>query len=153
MSRIKRWLDRLEPASDPDSESGEAIVEFIAMTVIILIPLAYFIFSIATVQSTVLAAEAAARETGRIMANDPEAGAHVSRQVDQIFNDYGVQGDHTLNIDCRPEPCAEADLVDVTVQVDVVLPLIPDGLQKVFVPQLPVIADYKVPVSKLQLVE
>lgn len=141
------------PTASKDPESGEATVEFIAMTIVILIPLAYFIFTIAAVQSAVLASEAAARETGRIMANKPEATAHVSRQADQIFSDYRVDGAHTVTVQCEPQPCANADLIQVRVEVHVELPLIPDALRGALMPTIPVIADYAIPVSKLQLVE
>ncbi|MDO5049604.1 MAG: hypothetical protein Q4D87_06960 [Actinomycetaceae bacterium] len=136
-----------------DSEAGEATVEFIAMVVVILVPLAYFIFTMASIQSAVFAAEAAARETGRIVATNPSANAHVTRQVDQIFSDYHVDSTRNVDIQCSPGPCATADVVRVRVEVSVDLPLIPDSMRSALVPTVPISANYTMPMNKIELVE
>ncbi|MDO5034576.1 MAG: hypothetical protein Q4E01_04225 [Actinomycetaceae bacterium] len=135
------------------AEEGEATVEFVAMAVILLIPVAYFIMTVAAVQAAVFASEAAAREGGRLLASDPTASAHVTRQVDQIFSDYGVQGSHSLQVVCDPEPCGRADFVRVDVETKVALPLIPDAFSAMLNPVIPVSSSFEMPVTRIQLIE
>ncbi|WP_297554861.1 hypothetical protein [uncultured Actinomyces sp.] len=133
-------------------EAGEATVEFVAMLVIILIPVAYFIFTVAAFQAAVFASEAATRESGRLLANDPLAHTHVERQVDQIFTDYNVSGEHSLEVVCDPTPCSQAKFVSIEVQTQVALPLIPDAMARVLHPQVPVVSSVHVPVNRIELV-
>lgn len=135
-----------------DPESGEATVEFIALALVILIPIAYFIIAMSSVQSAVFASEAAAREATRILANDPAKTVHVQRQIDQIFVDYKVESAPTIQIECEPQPCANARTIGATVSTDVKLPLIPDAFRTALSAQIPVSAQYLMPVSTLSLV-
>ncbi len=151
--RVGGLLKTHSDRRNSDRESGEATVEFIGMAVILIIPVAYFIITIAAIQAAVFASEAAAREAGRILANNPDSATHVSRQVDQIFTDYPVNGTHNLEVVCQPQPCANAKTVHVQVSTKVQLPLIPNAFQSVLVPSVPISADYVVPVSAVRLVE
>ncbi|MDO5720427.1 MAG: hypothetical protein Q4P05_06785 [Actinomycetaceae bacterium] len=108
------------------AENGEATVEFLALVVAIIVPLAYFIFTLATVQATIFASEAAARESARILAHDHTRTAFAQRQVDQIFTDYQAGSPRNLAITCDPAPCNGTSTVHVQVDATVDLPLMPD---------------------------
>jgi hypothetical protein len=62
--KARRW----EQAQD----GGNAIIEFIFVAVLVLMPLVYLVVAIATVQQGRLAVSGAAREVGRAMATAPE---------------------------------------------------------------------------------
>lgn len=145
-------MARLRKTSPCGDESGEATVEFVAMLVIILIPVAYFIFTVAALQAAVFASDAATRESGRLLANDPAAHVHVERQVNQIFTDYGVSGSHSLKVVCDPTPCSQAKFVSIEVRTQVALPLIPDAMAKVLNPAVPIVSSAQVPVNRIELV-
>ena len=143
---------KLRKISPRGEEAGEATVEFVAMLVIILIPVAYFIFTVAALQAAVFASDAATRESGRLLANDPAAHVHVERQVNQIFTDYGVSGSHSLKVACDPTPCSQAKFVNIEVRTQVALPLIPDAIARVLNPTVPIISSAQVPVNRIELV-
>lgn len=108
-------------------ENGEATVEFLALTVAIIVPLAYFIFTLASVQATVFASEAAARESARILAHDHSQTRFAERQVEQIFEDYRVHARRTVTTTCDPASCGGDAIIHVNVDSSVELPLIPDA--------------------------
>lgn len=139
-------------ANNSDGESGEATLEFIAVAVMILIPIAYFIMTVAALQSASFASEAAARESARLIATNPTATDHALRQVDQIFSDYQVSGTHEVSVQCDPEPCARAELVTVEVSTSVQLPLIPDVVASVLNPRVPIISTAQMPINSIELV-
>lgn len=108
------------------AENGEATVEFLALTVAIIVPLAYFIFTLASVQATVFASEAAARESARILTHDHTQTAFAQRQVEQIFADYHGGVRRTVTTTCDPMSCDGDATIHVDVEATVELPLMPD---------------------------
>jgi hypothetical protein len=69
-------------------ESGNAIVEFLAVTVLLLVPLLYLVLVLARLQAATFAADSAAREAGRVYAQaaTPDEGS-------------------ALAVDCSSIPC------------------------------------------------
>lgn len=132
-------------------DSGEATVEFLALTVAILIPLTYFIVTLATVQATVFATEAVARESARILSYDYTHAAHAHRQADQIFADYGVSGSPSVTAYCEPMPCASSSRIHVEVQATVPLPLLPQAWLDTVDP-IPVRSHVVMPVNSARLI-
>lgn len=57
-----------------DSERGSAIVEFVFVAVLVLVPLVYLIVAVAVVQRARLATTNAARDVGRAVATSATAG-------------------------------------------------------------------------------
>ncbi|MDO5728207.1 MAG: 1-hydroxy-2-methyl-2-(E)-butenyl 4-diphosphate synthase [Actinomycetaceae bacterium] len=131
-------------------DSGEATVEFLALTVAILIPLTYFVLTLAAVQATVFATEAAARETARILSHDHTQGLFAQRQADQIFADYGVSSSYYVTPYCQPMPCGASSTIHVEVHATVPLPLIPDAWADSLDP-VPVISHVAMPVTSVKL--
>lgn len=64
---IVRHPGRVE-AADADPEAGNAIVEFVFVALLALVPLVYLILAVATVQHSRLAVANAARDVGRALA-------------------------------------------------------------------------------------
>ena len=77
-------------------DSGNAILEFIFIAVIVMVPLVYVIVSVAAVQRSQLAVTQAAREAGRAFATSDtadEAQARVAAAVRLAFADQGLDDD------------------------------------------------------------
>lgn len=132
-------------------DNGEATVEFLGLTVAILIPLTYFILTLAAVQATVFATEAVARETARILSYDYSQAAHARRQADQIFADYGVGSTPHVTTYCEPTPCATTSTIHVDVEASVPIPLLPQAWADSLDP-LPVQSHVAMVVNKARLV-
>ncbi|WP_165544534.1 1-hydroxy-2-methyl-2-(E)-butenyl 4-diphosphate synthase [Schaalia vaccimaxillae] len=106
-------------------DEGEATVEFVALMVIVVVPVLYLILALAQVQASVLACEAASREAVRILAQDPAEEAVARAQVSLAFQDFGVDEGVDTTIGCQV--CSGANRnVTVSVRTSVRLPLMPD---------------------------
>lgn len=123
------WTDRLR------SENGSASLEFITVGVVLLVPLIYLIFAMASIQAAALAAEGAARQAARVfvLADSPtDAVASAERAVDFALADHGVDGSAAqVTIVCTPDPAnclTRQALVEVRVALTVALPLMPPVL-------------------------
>ena len=123
MPRWKRWT------SDDD---GSAALEFIAAGVILLVPLAYVILTLGTVQHSMLGVEAAARHTARVIGQaDDAASAAVDSDavLASIIDEYGLDAASVeVSVGCTPAgvecPSAGATVV-VSVRTSVSLPFVP----------------------------
>lgn len=108
-------------------ESGEAVVEFIGLSVILLVPLIYAILALAQVQAGLFAAEGGAREAARVLADHPEDQATALAQVELAFADFHVPSTPSTEIGCR-QCSGELRDVSVTVSTSIPLPLLPAWL-------------------------
>lgn len=115
-------------------EGGSAVVEFIGVTLVLLLPLVYLILTLGRVQAAAFAAEAAARESGRVLSQTEDlttAVAQARTAVELAFDDHGIAVDPAaaLSFTCSDEPClAPAGHIHVEVSAAVRLPLVPDFL-------------------------
>lgn len=90
-----RWLERLR-ARFSDAERGSAIIEFVFVAVIIMVPLMYFIAAVAQLQRNQLAVSQAARDAGRAYATSDtpgQASARVRAAVRLALADQGLPDD------------------------------------------------------------
>ncbi len=90
-----RLLARREPRDD---ESGSAIIEFVFVAVVMLVPLVYLIAAVAVVQRTNLAVTTAARDAGRAYATSEtvdEARLRARVAVRLALSDQGIDDDRT----------------------------------------------------------
>lgn len=134
-------------------DTGSAVVEFLGVSVLLLVPIVYLVLTLARVQAAAFAAEGAAREAGRILAQAEtvEAGAaRAQRAVELAFADQGldVDGGQVLVITCATDPCLSPGaevLVEVDVAVD--LPLVPDVIRAEIPAEVPVSAAHLVVVG------
>lgn len=113
-----------------DRERGSAVVEFLGGAVVLLVPLVYLVLTLAQLQAGTFAAQAAARDAGRLVATaDPEqAGDLAASAVTLAFADHGLQvdGAAALAVACETT-CEPGERVHVSVDVDVPLPYVPGG--------------------------
>ncbi len=132
----------------PGGDRGSAVVEFITVGVLMLVPVVYLVVAVAAVQAAAFATESAAREAARIVvtADDEEqAGERVVSAVGWALRDQGVDADpgEAVSIACAAAPCLTpgAD-VTVTVAVEVPLPGLPLGLSDAVPLTVPVRASH-----------
>ncbi len=113
-------------------EEGRAIVEFVFLGVLLLVPLIYLVFTVARVQGASFAVTNAAREAGRAFVTAPseaEAEARARAAAALAMADFGVDEPLSLTITCAANPCLSPDAaVEIRASVDVTVPLIPDAV-------------------------
>lgn len=113
-------------------DEGSAAFEFITVGVVLLVPLVYLIIALGAIQEQTLGAEAAARQTARVIALSPDADTaelRGERVLADVSEHYGLDPDAVeVSVTCLPAtaacPAAGATIT-VTVAAKVALPLIP----------------------------
>lgn len=147
MRRSSRWSEgagarrgaprarRTTPAARlRDDEGGSAALEFIAVGVLMLVPLVYLVIALGAIQTQTLGVEAAARFAARAAvldaAGDPAVAAE--RVIRTVADQYDMDADRLeVAMTCRPAgaSCPEPGVtVIVTVRAEVALPLVPSAL-------------------------
>lgn len=110
-------------------EGGNAVVEFVGLAVILLIPLVYLVLTLSVMQAASFAADTAARQSARITAteSDPEQrAARLGTLAQQVSSDYGVSLPvEAIKVTCNADPCTAPGAV---VRVDVSIPVSLPGL-------------------------
>lgn len=105
---------------------GNALVEFVVLSVVLLLPSLYLVLTLASVQSAVFAADIIARDTARIHATvqDPELAQQRSAEHTRlVLEDFGLQGSDVVEIACSDDPCASSGgTVAATVRIPVPVP-------------------------------
>lgn len=125
-----RVTDRRTAATMGAEDSGNAIVEFVYLAVLLMVPLVYVLLTVFTVQRAAYAASSAAREAGRVYVTSEslsEAGPRAFTAASIVMRDSNLPlSPSDLRISCSSEPCLEpGSRVDVVVAYDVSLPLLP----------------------------
>lgn len=132
-ARLRRWQA---------DEQGSAVVEFVFLTIVVLIPLIYLVLTVGRIQAGTYAVTQAAREAGRafVTAEDPGlAPARAQAAADIAFADFGFTG--RLGLDCDGSPCLRPEgRITTRAEVSVPLPLVPDFARAVVPLELPVSA-------------
>ena len=111
--RVGQVADRLDAARD----EGSAIIEFVFVAVVVMVPLMYLIASVAQVQRNQLAVTQAARDAGRAFAtsdNADEAARRVHAAVRLALTDQGLPNDATVRF---VAPGAHCDAHPITPQL------------------------------------
>lgn len=116
-------------------EDGTAIIEFVWLAVLLLVPLLYVLLSVFEVQSSAYAASAAARSATRAFVTSPDQATGYRRAqaaVDLAFSDQGIAaGAFAVAITCRPDPArclVPGSVVTARVEARATLPLLPSFL-------------------------
>lgn len=113
-------------------ERGSASLEFLAVGLILLVPLVYLVLALAAVQAGALAVEGAARHAARIAVQHDGGGAGgaVDRAVRVALADYGIDSaTASVTMHCSHGDCSTAgSRISVAVSARVALPLVPDLL-------------------------
>lgn len=112
-------------------DRGSAVVEFLGVSLLMLVPLVYLILTLGQIQAASFAAEGAAREAGRLIAHAEtfEDGIAAARlAVELSFADQGldVAGAQVLQVTCQADPClTPGAYVYLSVRTSVDLPGVP----------------------------
>lgn len=110
-------------------EAGEATIEFIGLTILLVIPVFYFIVTLGYVQASVLAADAGARQAAQILSMTPEANTSAIKHIHLAFDDYSLPPPTAVHSSCIPSSCSgHGAIVKVSVETTVPLPLLPDWI-------------------------
>lgn len=127
-------------------DEGSAVLEFVTLGVLLLVPVVYLVICLGQVQAAAFAVEGASREAARVLARSPdeqETARRVDAVVDLALRDQGLAGADdpppVVEVLCSPEPCTAPETrVSVTVQVEVVLPGVPAFVDAVVPARVPV---------------
>lgn len=111
-------------------DSGNALVEFVLLVVLLVVPLTYLLLAVFEVQRASYAASSAAREGGRLFVTAPttadgELRARQAAAVTLADHGLGLQSDE-LTVSCSADPClTPGATVRVQFHTQVALPLVP----------------------------
>lgn len=131
MTRSGRVRERVRERVSGDD--GSAVLEFVTLGVLLLVPVVYLVICLGQVQAASFAVEGASREAARVLARAPqeqEGRRQVEAVVALALRDQGLAGPDdprpVVVVECSARPCTEPETrVSVSVSVDVVLPGVP----------------------------
>ena len=116
-------------------ESGTALIEFVWLGLLLLVPLVYILLTVFDAQRGAFGASSASRAAGRafVLAPDQETAYDRATQAALVaLEDQGVDSlDADVDITCEPRPheCLTAgSMITVEVVVQQPLPLVPSAL-------------------------
>lgn len=102
---------RVVVRGDRGGDGGSAIIEFVFVAVIVMVPLVYFIVAVAVVQRSQLAVSQAAREAGRAFATSggpAEAQVRVAAAVRLALAAQGLPDDAAVRYVAAGSGCSAA---------------------------------------------
>ena len=127
-------------------ERGSAVVEFVVLAVLMLIPLVYLVLMMSRLQAGSYAVSQAAREAGRafVTAQSAEAAPARAEAAARIaFLDHAMEDTGRLAVACDGSPCLRPDArVETTASVRIPLPLVPAFARQVVPMSIPVSASH-----------
>ena len=144
--RLQLWFRR--------RDSGRAIVEFLVVGLLVLVPVVYFVVTLSRVQAAAFAVSTASREAGRAFTTattEDSAYARAEAAARISFQDYEFGADGTVGLSCDGAPCLRPQgRVEAVATVNVRLPLLPDLLSGAMPAVLPVSATHVATVDRFR---
>ncbi|WP_160664734.1 hypothetical protein [Pseudarthrobacter sp. ATCC 49987] len=118
------------PSSGDVAERGSAVVEFTFLSLLLMVPLVYFIITMGQLQGGSFAVVGAADQAAKVFVAQPDAGAGraaAEQAVLLALADHGhPAADAHIETTCEPADCmAAGSAVTVTVHLTVPLPFVP----------------------------
>lgn len=114
------------------SERGSALIEFVWLALLLMVPLVYLLLAAFDVQRASYAVSAASRAAGRAFVLSPDQGSAYTRALAAArvaLADQGIDADRsTLTVGCSPEPArclSPGSIITVSVTVQQPLPVAP----------------------------
>jgi hypothetical protein len=127
----RRWLGR---RLGEDAEAGNAVLEFVVLAVLLLVPLVYLMLAVLRVQGTAYGIAEATREAGRAFvsadaSSDPYAQACTAATIamrNQVTDTFDCRSRLSISCvgACSPTS-APGDTIRVEIDVPVALPMLP----------------------------
>ena len=151
MLAVRRRLRALKAVG----ERGSAIVEFVFLAVLLMVPLFYLVMTLSRIQAGAYAASTAAREAGRafVTATDAAVAEQRAQAAARIaFEDQGFGvGETQLALTCDGIPCLRPDgRIEMSTTVTVPLPLIPSFARGAVPLEVPVSASHVAVVDRFR---
>lgn len=136
-------------------ERGSAVVEFVTLGVLMLVPLVYLVMMLARVQAASYAVAQASREAGRAFVTadrEVDAAARARAAARISFLDHEFEDTGTITLRCDGSPCLRPEgRVEVTATVRVPLPLIPSFARDAVPLSVPVTASHLSTVDRFRV--
>jgi hypothetical protein len=126
---VRAWRRAARRAvEEAHGESGSAVVEFVFLGTLLLVPVVYFVIAVGQVQGGSFAVVSAADHAAKVFAAAEEPGAAHGLAAEAALisvQDFGFDaGDLTVSIGCGSGACLEpGSTVTIEVALDVPLPL------------------------------
>lgn len=134
------------------AQEGSAVVEFVFLAVLMMVPLFFLVMLLARLQSGAYAVSAAAREAGRAYVTAPMAIGAPTRArsaAGLAFADQGFAREGRIQITCDGTPCMRPEgRVRVTATLQVPMPLVPAFFAGIVPMQIPVSATHVATVDR-----
>ena len=111
-------------------DNGSAVVEFVTLGMLLLLPLIYLVITLGRVQAATFAADGSAREAARAYvtatsSGDGEARAGAAVRLGTMDQGFDAE-DSSLVVECTHDPCLTPEgRITTRVEIDVVLPGVP----------------------------
>ena len=156
-ARLRARLHRL---AGEDVQAGSAIIEFVFLAVLMLVPLFYLVMLLARLQAGAYAVSAASREAGRAyvttqMPAQPRPRADSAAGL--ALADQGFDYEIPVEIVCNGNgdrdglPCLRPEArVRVTATVSVPMPLVPEFFSRIVPMRIPVSATHIATVDRFR---
>ncbi|HWG95018.1 MAG TPA: hypothetical protein VNU66_12410 [Mycobacteriales bacterium] len=141
MSRLRR-----------DADAGNAMLEFVYLSVLLMVPLVYVLTTTFQVQRAAFGVTEAARQAGRAYAtaeSDPQGRARAEAAARLALRDQGVELAEPLQL-VPSDGVAPGSVVRVRVTHRVALPLVGGLFRGVVPPNIPVRADHVAVVDRFK---
>ncbi|WP_435199483.1 TadE/TadG family type IV pilus assembly protein [Janibacter sp. GS2] len=146
---MSTWRARLS------DEGGTAVIEFVWLAILLLVPLIYLVLCLARLQAGSYAVTQGAREAARAFVtaeDDSSAQARARAASDIAFRDQGFADHGDLTVACSASPClSPGGSVTTQATVTVPLPLVPSFLGDVVPLEIPVSASQVAPVPEYEV--
>jgi hypothetical protein len=114
----------------PRPDDGRAIIEFVVLGLLLLLPLTYLVLMVARVQAASFSASLAGREAGRAFvtaASDDDGFTRANAAASLAFADFDFDEGSTMTVTCDGSPCLRpGGVITSTATIEVALPLVPD---------------------------
>lgn len=130
LARLRRRRGPGHDAGSGGVDEGRAILEFIFLGLLLLLPLTYLVLTAARLQAASFSASLAGREAGRAFVtarSDDDGLARARAAAALAFSDFSFDEGATVGVTCDGSPCLRPDgSVTSTATIEVRLPLVPD---------------------------
>jgi hypothetical protein len=124
-------------ARRPRGDDGSAVVEFVTLGVLMLLPVMYLVLTLGRVQAAAYATDGSARAAARAVVTAPTeqdgmAAAVAAVRLGLLDQGFDTNPDAALTVRCSAPACLTPTArVQAQVSVDVVLPGVPAFLDRV----------------------
>ncbi|GAA1127148.1 hypothetical protein [Arthrobacter flavus] len=114
-----------------ERESGSAVVEFVFLGLVLLVPVIYFILTIGRLQAGSFAVVGAADQAAKIYVTEdspPDATAQAQQAAILVLKDFGFDASEAeIEVNCDGECLTPGSGVTVEVRLGINLPFMPPG--------------------------